>query len=375
MITEWEGDKSKSNPYEVEVEFETEADVKRKLLALECKDDPAGGSAREGMSESAWLSTGLVMEETQRRLQLEVTNNKSPTSVQAAQLSQKRLLLKRQIKIFRQEQRSHVRSIDSLITSTSTTSTSEPESVKLWLPSHLPKSERLARCSPSLVDKEVQLRTAQCNGALEQIWLTQRAKRHVAIYKRRHVTGQRASTRTNIEFERLELKITNATRKYRAARDSLVELLDAQNLPPHLLPLRDSDVCPPPCFRHRPHTSPSQDPLRGGYTSRADQWRLRAEYPTSGHLPSPSLSDARLVQGISAFAHRQRLVNENLRASFLVLWAKPPGKRSRFAESEPQPPNLQDAVTADDETLMTELLALVESDEDSVGEDDDDDDE
>ncbi|KAJ8495283.1 hypothetical protein ONZ45_g12926 [Pleurotus djamor] len=63
MITEWEGDKSKSNPYEVEVEFETEADVKRKLLALECKDDPAGGSAREGMSlllEDTGLAGGMA---------------------------------------------------------------------------------------------------------------------------------------------------------------------------------------------------------------------------------------------------------------------------------------------------------------------------
>ncbi|KAJ8503052.1 hypothetical protein ONZ45_g11202 [Pleurotus djamor] len=397
MIADWELNKSKPNPYEVKVDYETEADIKHRLLVLECRDNAAVTGDGE-KSETSWLATGLMIEETQRRLSLERAD--SLTSIQAAQFQEKRLLLQRQIKTFRRLQASHMRLPKALIQNNNP---SEPETIPLHLPSSFPATAQSQFCSPSLLNKE-----------------------------KKHVTGQRANTKAHNEFERYELKIKQATLKYRAARTALAGLLGTAAVPPQFRELRDKDITPPPAFDIEPSRATTMalaaaqlgegswevswiwrvpgvynnsdvslnDGLRvewaksrarslrwneelllvkeemrrvrATFRHRASVWQERANYTPSTTNGATHLlaTDTTLLQGLNAYAHRQRLVNKRLHASFTALWERPPGKRSHFAMLNIQPLNAQELVTADDEALMSELTAVVQVSEDEGEEED-----
>ncbi|KAJ8502454.1 hypothetical protein ONZ45_g11741 [Pleurotus djamor] len=301
MISDWEANPKKPNPYEVPTSYETESDVKKKLLAIECRDS-ALGTISHDKTESTFISAGLMIEESQRRVSMEPTSGL--TSLQASQLHERRLIIMKQIRVLRKAQSSHIPMLDILLKDAADV---DPESIKLWLPLLDPiqrgaigasvgrddgRANRIGRvqrlgssagllltlrarvyqagckaedtrrrrratsrggpsrlgCTASLVAKETEFRIAQCNDALERIRLNQRAKRQVVIHKKVHVPGQRSGAQAHSDFERLDMKIRQAAAKYRAARVVLIALVGEANVPEGLRVLRDEDICPPPVF-------------------------------------------------------------------------------------------------------------------------------
>ena len=96
-----------------------------------------------------------------------------PVSV-TSQIEQRQLRFYNKLKTFRELQETYMpgalqkireeenrRDLDSPVT--------QPENVKLWIPSDLSKSERKTGCKKGLASKELQLRRAQCDDALKQV--------------------------------------------------------------------------------------------------------------------------------------------------------------------------------------------------------------
>ncbi|KAJ8475268.1 hypothetical protein ONZ45_g15673 [Pleurotus djamor] len=268
-----------------------------------------------------------------------------------------------------------------------------------------------------------------CYDALERIRLTQRAKRHVAAVKKKSSTGQRTGAQIRGEYDRLQAKIDQAAAKYRAARLALVSLVGETGIPDDLRVLQNGDIRPPPAFEPPP-SRPAKNPreaaaqLGEGYRElpwiwrtyqvsadetsvslneglriewaksrarclrwteellllkeemrrarvtlrfRAEQWIERSK-PWS--IPS---SDPILNQGRSAYAARQASVHERLLTHFTTIWSQAPHKRSAMAAVPP--PGIQDSLSVDDESLMTDrLMEAREIDAEEPDEDDGDDD-
>ncbi|KAJ8494864.1 hypothetical protein ONZ45_g13093 [Pleurotus djamor] len=403
MVVAWEEDPKKPNPYEVPV---NQNDIKKKLLDIECRDS-ALGRINHDKTETAFLSAGLMIEESQRRLRLESTS--SLTSIQTSQQHERRLLITKQIKALRKAQEIHIPMLDTLLDQSPLV---DAEHVKLWLPSALTAAER-SSCAPSLSAKEAELRIAQCNDALERIRLNQRAKRQVAIHKQASAPGQQTGIRVQAEFDRIGLKIEQASQKYRTARLALVSLVGEAHVPAGLRILREGDVCPPPVFDIDTvapvrNIQQAASRLNEGYREVPWIWRvaggqvaddvgelnagLRVEWAKSRArylrwkeevllvkeemrrvrvsleyeankwserqtASSTITTDPTLAQGLSAYAHRQVLVRKQLHASFTTIWEQPPGKRSKLALSI----GVNDVTMAvlDDSAQRSELVAAV----------------
>ncbi|KAJ8480768.1 hypothetical protein ONZ45_g15534 [Pleurotus djamor] len=424
MILEWERDNKKCNPYVPDTKYVSENDVKLTLLESERVEVAFGDGFSKGTATS-FVSTGLVIEETQRRLQA-VLSDKDLTSIQASHLQERRLNLTKQIKRFRSLQRHYIPHLDTL-TEKENTLANEPESAALWLPSAIPAADR-ARLSPDIFEKETRLREGQCYDALERIRLTQRAKRHVMATKHKHAPGQRAGAKARVDFDHLQSKINQAAAKYRAARAALVSLVGEEGVSSDLRVLQASDIRPPPAFEPTPQ--PPKNPrqaathLGEGYREVPWIWRM---YPVSTEETNVALnqglriewaksrarslrwteellllkeemrrvrvslrfradlwrdrakpwktqpSDPILVQGISAYAMRQADLYDRLLAHFTALWERPPHKRSALANV--RPPGMEDAISIADESRMTDrLMEAREIDAEALDDNDDDDD-
>ncbi len=68
------------------------------------------------------------------------------------------------------------------------------EEVRLWLPLHVPESERVFVYDNDLFDMEFQVREGQCTDALASLRTHLFAKQHLIRYRNNNVTGQYMST-------------------------------------------------------------------------------------------------------------------------------------------------------------------------------------
>ncbi|KAJ8695381.1 hypothetical protein PTI98_007984 [Pleurotus ostreatus] len=427
MIQDWEQDKSKPNPYVSASAHEGETSVKLKLMEAEHQDIESGMTYGSEKSATGFLAMGLALEESQRRIKLQAAT-KEMTALQMSQLQEKRVNVQRQIKQFRTEQRIYMPVVDTILQRDEGSKRVAVEDMPLMLPSDLDDELRESGCVDGLSAKEDQLREAQCQDALERIRLTQRAKRHIMIHKRKSQPGQRTGTRARSDFERLDVKISQAAVKYRTAHAALIRFRGGVSVLKQLPYLRDQDICPPPAFdvdnieparnlqeaaerlgegrREIPWIWRTAGVLGDGedaslndglriewakgraralrwseevllckeemrrvrqtFEFRAQQWRTRI----SGGRSSDDIS---LLEGLSAYAHSQALVYNNLGHHFCRLWEAAPSKRSKMVAVPG--PGTADAAAAEDECLMTTLqaeasrLAADDDDEDSTDDD------
>jgi hypothetical protein len=116
--------------------------------------------------------------------------------------------------------------------------------VKLYLPSVISPSSNVF-CDPWLRDVEWDLRQAQAQDALHELWDNLRLRSHVYIDNDRFQRGQRRNTRSRGLADRLEVKINAAAVKYRTAREAISALasrLDRVGWEASFPVLNDSDI-------------------------------------------------------------------------------------------------------------------------------------
>ena len=135
---------------------------------------------------------------------------------------------------------------------------SQPEALKLWVPSQLPAENRSSWCLPGIPDLELHFRYAQADDTLSDL------RRHIRLLQlardqnAKHTKSTSATTRSQGILDGFRGKINRLASQYRSARQALLALDPAQELAPnwlkYFLPLNDCDLRPP----IRDETQPSE---------------------------------------------------------------------------------------------------------------------
>ncbi|KAJ7162526.1 hypothetical protein C8R43DRAFT_1086432 [Mycena crocata] len=196
-ITTWLADRSKPNPYEGKGGGGSEAEIRLRLTKDEAAEAAAGGVQLSGSSLTAFVTSGLHLEEQQRRISVYM----------AAAVREL-------------EAEEDARDLEL--------PAPQAEDIKLYLPSELKGPDRERGCRAGLAEMEAKLRQGQCDDAIDYVRNRLHAKRHLLLYRGPNVAGQKAGLRSNTLVERVGERVQVGAQKYRRAREALIALRGAE---------------------------------------------------------------------------------------------------------------------------------------------------
>jgi hypothetical protein len=277
MVTDWEADPTKSNPYDIAAEckfflrafscpllmcvcgVKTQASVRLELIQMETT--APSGHMSEKMSATSFLEAAFDIEDTQCvpswpcRLSNQVVLplhryilqkkaaalDDDSTATQRAHVQESQLVLRNRISNFRKTQ---------VIFMPEAVSPAEvedgdydsPESVALHLPSGLIGSHPLSPTGQILANMEAQLRFAQATDALSGLRRSLAICAELSKYKATQVRGQRANTRARALLSTAHEKTAAYAARYRRARLAYLQLVGPGDWEDTLRVLNDGDV-------------------------------------------------------------------------------------------------------------------------------------
>ncbi|KAG1726701.1 uncharacterized protein EDB91DRAFT_1330919 [Suillus paluster] len=184
----------------------------------------------EDCTPSVLISTGLELEEQQRRMKADRAGlGVHATDNQEGKMLQRSNTLQRRIDAWGKMQELYMPFLATLRASKASVSknvAAAPEAIKLWLPSHI---SRTSPCDTRLQAIEWKLRYGQAHDALRSLCSNLRALTAILKYKDRHLRGQGANTRAQNTLKAVEARIEAAASTYEHARKSLVVLAPRVN--------------------------------------------------------------------------------------------------------------------------------------------------
>ncbi|KAJ6463650.1 hypothetical protein C8R47DRAFT_992586 [Mycena vitilis] len=231
QIDVWKADKTKPNPYEMsDGKGGIEADIRLSLTKDEAEEAATGGGKLHGSSVTSFLTAGLQLEESQRRIRVEAKGRTLLAAEQSQRLTQIRRAFFKKLGRFRKLQEVYMsRAVQELEAEEDARDSELPppqaEDIKLYLPSGLRTGDRESGCRKGLPEKEALLREGQCRDALAQLQTRLHAKRHLLDHREDgNVVGQRAATRSYTLIGRIGERVDAAAAKYRRSRLALIAL-------------------------------------------------------------------------------------------------------------------------------------------------------
>ncbi|KAI0056201.1 hypothetical protein BV25DRAFT_1921198 [Artomyces pyxidatus] len=237
LVERWDAKDYRENPYECEKETASLAEVQLKLAQEEAEKAANGLANAAGPGRTAFVLLGMDIEEQQY-----IFNGYSLLSLQAAQTQESRTAILRQIYKFRAEQEIRMPNVAPHFDVDDTTATSNPENIRLYLPSELPFKERLRFCDQDLINMEAKLREAQASDALDELRRQLRIRTYLNQFKIKNVTGQRPNTQARSLQSRIDVKVKAAAARYRRCRAAYLTLVGPGDWENRLRVLADEDV-------------------------------------------------------------------------------------------------------------------------------------
>lgn len=214
------------------------ANVHAKLAAEELEAAKRGEASLHEMSPHTFLRVGFELEEQQyvasvrifalingffqiRRALLRTNLGRNATSLQTAELLDKRSMLRRRIERWQEVQLVYMPVVDDLrrqdAAGNSSDYISNPETILLYLPSSIPKEKR-AMIHHSLLCTELLMRVAQADDSLARMKKVLRVTMGLKHYKYTQLgPSQRSGTRSRTMIESFNKKIDRSAERYRAA--------------------------------------------------------------------------------------------------------------------------------------------------------------
>ncbi|KAG2028869.1 hypothetical protein BDR03DRAFT_882493 [Suillus americanus] len=232
QVEAWERDAAQPNPFERKAESITMASVRLELAREDQIDLQTGTylALHEDCTPSVLISTGLELEEQQRRMKADRAGlGVHATDNQEGKMLQRSNTLRRRIDAWGKMQELYMPFLAALRASEASVSNNvaaAPEAIKLWLPSHI---SRTSPCDTRLQAIEWKLRYGQAHDALRSLRSNLRALTAILKYKDRHLRGQGANTRARNTLKAVEARIEAAASTYEHARKSLVVLAPRVN--------------------------------------------------------------------------------------------------------------------------------------------------
>ncbi|KAJ7721966.1 hypothetical protein DFH07DRAFT_783991 [Mycena maculata] len=248
-IDDWIKDPSKPNPYELEGGQEggpSEAAIRLSLTQEEAREAAIGGGKLHGSSVTSFLTAGLQLEESQRRIRTEPKGRALLVSNQSERVAEIRRAFFVKLSKFRKLQEVYMPAAVREVEREEDLRDADlpppkAEEVKLYLPSGLGTSEREEGCRKGLAAMEAKLREGQCRDALIQMRSRLHAKRHLITYRDTAVAGQHAATWAYTLIERVGERVDALATKYRRAREALIAL-QGRAACGHLKELKAGDI-------------------------------------------------------------------------------------------------------------------------------------
>ncbi|PPR05757.1 hypothetical protein CVT26_008661 [Gymnopilus dilepis] len=247
MCEKWEADtflKSVKNPYHVESSNITQAQVLAELAEEEKLYAARGGVTLHEVTPSAFLTKGIALEDSQRRLAWLVAHKEKD----ASEINEQRSQLRKDIEMWRRLQAVYMPGLPQYLNDQehlkagSTLDGHDAESLHLWLPSSISTSARNIVCLRGLPCMEDRLRTAQCSDALDSICDTLQLKSRMVLFKNKNIRGQREGTRSRTIINRVHGRARKYAGQYRAARAAKLALVGPGEWEKAFQVLRDSDI-------------------------------------------------------------------------------------------------------------------------------------
>ncbi|TDL13533.1 hypothetical protein BD410DRAFT_735251, partial [Rickenella mellea] len=255
MITQWEQDKRKPDPYSETEKATTLADIRLELAKEDTGRAEAGQIALHNVSPSSFIFMGLELEE-QQAIRFRSADQKE-LGTQGANLQDRRNGLKRRIDNWKSIQALYMPGIaerrdprmnnpddDDLDNDdVEPEKVEQVESVTLWLPSQVPRMRDVG-CISGLHDMEFRFREAQAEVSLRNLRRQLRMYERLLNYKTIQVSGpgQKANTRARALLARFHHKTKICTERYRAARLALSMLKPGGNWQAQFKVLLDDDL-------------------------------------------------------------------------------------------------------------------------------------
>ncbi|KAF8442225.1 hypothetical protein L210DRAFT_3397494 [Boletus edulis BED1] len=221
-VEAWEKDMSKPNLFEVKSKSVTQAAVRLQLAQEE--SDQVESSIHVDISPSVLISTGIDLEEQQRRLRVDAEKHGSHgTEHQKMRLQQRTNSLLRRIETWVSVQMLYMPAVASLRVrgAADPAMAPKPQDLPLLLPSAL---HRQVPCDGRLEEIEWRLRFGQAHDALEELRQALHSRTYMLRFKDRFLRGQGANTRARNCLRSVDVKVNGAAAKYRAAHNALLEL-------------------------------------------------------------------------------------------------------------------------------------------------------
>ncbi|TFK59627.1 hypothetical protein BDN72DRAFT_780475, partial [Pluteus cervinus] len=245
----WQQDSSQPNPFESRVKKPTQDAVRRQLANEDKKAQKEGQaySLHPTITANGLIIAGLELEEQQRRLYQDSHSLElHPSEAQTSKLLKDGDTLFGDIGDWTEVQKRYIPSITDLRQNNAHPANIFTESwqMPLFLPSSIPPS---FSCDSRLQDIEWRLRCAQANTALEDLHRGIRLWSYLYIDKDRFARGQHANTRARSTVDRAEIKVKAAVARYQAARvaiASLAKLYTGSTWEKDFPVLKDADVKP-----------------------------------------------------------------------------------------------------------------------------------
>ncbi|KAJ6454059.1 hypothetical protein C8R47DRAFT_1181216 [Mycena vitilis] len=174
-----------NNPYEVKVKGMTEAQVRLHFSKEEEADAARGVPSLHDVTPSSFISTGLEIENEQRRVRVQAELKKAGTAGMEVDLTAMRTSLNHRIARYRKLQATYTPAALVTLGQMKIPEEQTVENMPLLLPSALTPAQR-ATCKAGLADIEEMMRDAQCRESLSRFLL----------YKEIHARHQGANTRS-----------------------------------------------------------------------------------------------------------------------------------------------------------------------------------
>ncbi|KAG1881536.1 hypothetical protein C8R48DRAFT_783640 [Suillus tomentosus] len=247
-IEAWEIDHSQPNPFQSRVATMTQAAVRLELAKQDAKalEDGSVVSLHAEVTCSVFLSTGIDLEHTQRRLRADVC----ALSQHSTDIQRTKVLTRRTMPMV-----PNLRASASLVPpndndnddsgcSTLNPNSGNAEDFQLLLPSELCN---IVTCNRKLLEMEWSLRHAQANDALNECHSHIRVRHQLYQYKTQHVRGQGASKCARKTLDAVEDRLMLSHAKYASTHNALVSLschMDCAGWEQKLQPLKKAHLRP-----------------------------------------------------------------------------------------------------------------------------------
>ncbi|KAJ7450267.1 hypothetical protein B0H11DRAFT_1743304 [Mycena galericulata] len=251
LVLKWEmkqhTDPSES-PFELKEEVMTLRDIQLQIANEEyiCTDD--GVEVEQEHSPGSFITMGLELEESQRRLEVDVQALKDPSPTQRLAFTKRRSAMLKQIYKFRQVQRVYMPALRAILPDAQKqvfdgNGEQLPEATQLFMPSEVANTAlRKRACAIGLPEIEGRMRQGEATEALEAVRHGLRTRTMTNRYKLRNYTGQGMMTKGQGILRLINVGIHRAKLRYRYSRAALLALKGHGDWEEGLRVLGDDDV-------------------------------------------------------------------------------------------------------------------------------------